>query len=132
MSMNSSAQQQTQREIVRVQANREELVERMARTVREDGTVEPLKGILLHRSSSPTELHPRVAEPVFAVIAQGSKELYLGDERYRYDPYHYCLSTVELPVSSQIIEASPERPYLGYLPFSILLAKSIESRSEGK
>jgi AraC-like DNA-binding protein len=47
------------------------------------------------------------------VIAQGSKEVFLGDDRYQYDPMHYLLATAELPVVSQIIEASPERPYLG-------------------
>jgi AraC-like DNA-binding protein len=51
-------------------------------------------------------------DPAFCVIAQGSKEIHLGEECYRYDPYHYCLGTVELPVVSQVIEASPERPYL--------------------
>ena len=112
ISMDSMNPQQIEREAQRMQANRDELVERIARAVGEDGTVEPLKGIRLHRASSPTELHPRVYEPVLGVIAQGSKELYLGEERYQYDPYHYCLGTVELPVASHIIEASKERPYL--------------------
>ncbi len=48
----------------------------------------------------------------FCVIAQGSKEVFLGIERYQYDPAHYLLVTAELPVVSQIIEASWERPYL--------------------
>jgi AraC-like DNA-binding protein len=48
----------------------------------------------------------------FCVIAQGSKEVLLGDTRYRYDPAHYLLATAELPVVSQIIAASQERPYL--------------------
>lgn len=95
-------------QVQREQANREELSERIARYFREDGAVEPLKGILLRRSSSPTESIPGVSVPAFSVIAQGSKELYLGGERYRYDPYHYCLGTVELPVASQIVEASKE------------------------
>jgi AraC-like DNA-binding protein len=46
------------------------------------------------------------------VVAQGSKEVMLGGNRYRYDPAHYLLTTVELPVVGQVIEASPERPYL--------------------
>jgi len=96
----------------RTQANRAELVERIARAVRKDGTVEPLPGVRLYRSSSPAELGFGVSDPAFYVIAQGSKEFYLGEERHRYDPYHYCLGTVELPVVSYIIEASPERPYL--------------------
>ena len=53
-----------------------------------------------------------MSDPAFCVIAQGSKEVFLGDERYRYDPAHYLLVTVELPIVSQIIEASQERPYL--------------------
>jgi integrase len=46
------------------------------------------------------------------VIAQGSKEVLLGESRYRYDPSQYLLATVELPRVSQVLEASKERPYL--------------------
>jgi AraC-like DNA-binding protein len=53
-----------------------------------------------------------VTYPSFCVIAQGAKEVYLGGECYRYDPYHYLLATVELPVAIQLVEGSPERPYL--------------------
>ena len=48
-------QQQAEREAQWVQANREELVERIARVMREDGTVQPLQGLHLSRSSLPTE-----------------------------------------------------------------------------
>jgi AraC-like DNA-binding protein len=95
----------------RAQANRSELVERVVRAVREDGRVEPLKGLYLNRSSTLKRLHS-VSDPCFCVVAQGSKEILLGDERYQYDPAHYLLFTAELPVVTQIIEASPERPYL--------------------
>lgn len=104
--------QQIEREAQRAQANREELVERMMQACRKDGPAAPLDGIRLYRSSSPTELNLTLSDPAFAVIAQGSKELYLGEERYQYDPYHYCLGTLELPVASHVIEASRERPYL--------------------
>ncbi|OUC06665.1 AraC family transcriptional regulator [Litorilinea aerophila] len=96
----------------RTQANRAELVERLTRYLPTDGRVEPYPGIRLHRSSSPTDSLPVVADPAFCVIAQGSKEVYLGEECYRYDPYHYCLGTVDLPVVSRVVDASPERPYL--------------------
>jgi len=36
----------------------------------------------------------------------------LGDSVYRYDPAHYLLATVGLPVVGQVLEASAERPYL--------------------
>jgi AraC-like DNA-binding protein len=47
------------------------------------------------------------------VIAQGSKEVLLGSDRYQYDPMHYLLGTVELPIASRILEATQEKPYLG-------------------
>ena len=104
--------QQTEREAQQVQANREELVERIARAMREDGTAQPLQGLHLSRSSLPLKLLHSVLEPSVCVIAQGSKEVLLGENRYRYDPSHYLLATVELPRVSQVLEASKERPYL--------------------
>jgi len=53
-----------------------------------------------------------VSKPAFCVIAQGSKEVFLGEHRYQYDPAHYLLTTVELPVVSQVLEASQTQPYL--------------------
>src|ERR687889_266482 len=93
-------------------AGRDELAERIARAVRGDGTVEPLEGLHLARASSPTEAVHGVSTPSFCVIAQGSKEILLGDEVYRYDPAHYLIATAALPVSGRITEASEERPYL--------------------
>ena len=51
--------------------------------------------------------------PSFCLIAQGSKEILLGDKRYCYNPAQYLISTVALPISTWITEASEERPYLG-------------------
>src|SRR5262245_9904376 len=53
------------------------------------------------------------SNPSFCVIAQGSKELVLGDNRYVYNPAHYLVATATLPISSRVVEASPERPSLG-------------------
>lgn len=103
---------QATREASRVQANREELTERIAQAIRRDGTIEPLKGLHFNRTSSPTECAHSVSIPAFCVIAQGSKEVLLGSDRYQYDPMHYLLATVELPIVSQILEASKAQPFL--------------------
>ena len=103
---------QAKREAERAQANRAELTERIAQAIRHDGTIEPLKGLHFNRSSSPSECIHSVSVPAFCVIAQGSKEVLLGSDRYQYDPMHYLLATVELPIVSQILEASKEQPYL--------------------
>src|ERR1700716_2919502 len=110
--MESLNEQEREREARQALANREELAERIARAFREDGTVEPLRGLHLKRVSSPTEPVHGVSIAAFCVIAQGSKEIYLGEDYYRYDPGHYLLATVELPIVIQIGEASAERPHL--------------------
>src|SRR3712207_4982866 len=89
--------QHSEREAYREQASREELVERIARAIREDGTVEPLEGLELWRASSPTELGHGLSYPAFCVIAQGAKEVLLGENRYRYDPAHYLIAIAAPP-----------------------------------
>ncbi len=107
------AERHEERAAQRVQAHREELVERIARAIRDDGTAQPLQGLHLYRHSVPLEQVHSVVEPSVCVVAQGSKEFLLGDSRYRYDPLHYLLATVELPHVGQVLEASKERPFLG-------------------
>lgn len=104
--------QRAEVETHRMYTYQEELAERIARAIPRDGAMEPLKGLLLSRFSNPTEPLHGVSRPSFCVIAQGSKQVMLGDSLYRYDPAHYLLATVELPVVGQVVEASAERPYL--------------------
>ncbi len=68
---------------------------------------------MLRRASSPTELGHGVSYPSFCMSAQGSKEILLGDNRYRYNPAQYLIATTALPIASRITEASLEHPYLG-------------------
>ena len=110
--MDAINHQQAQRDGQRLQAYRDELVERIARAVREDGVIQPLEGLHLARVSTPLEKLHSVMEPSLCVIAQGSKEVLLGTNRYQYDPFHYLLATLELPRVSQVLEASKDRPYL--------------------
>ena len=90
----------------RMQTQVEELAERISGTLAEDGHIEPLGGLHVHYASSTRRLHS-VSQPGFCLIAQGSKEIFLANERYQYDPANYLLVTSELPIVSQIIEASP-------------------------
>lgn len=123
----------------RIQINRAELIKRMTRAVPEDGLLEPFPGIVLGRFSRPTEEQVyAMFKPSFCVIAQGSKEVLLGEEAFRYDPGHYLISTVVLPVVSQVVEASKEKPYLGFqlyldptLVASVMMESGIETKKTG-
>lgn len=55
-----------------------------------------------------------VYKPSFCIVAQGSKEVWLSQERFQYGPADYLVASVNLPVTAQVIEASPEAPYLGF------------------
>jgi AraC-like DNA-binding protein len=71
-----------------------------------------VRGLGLYRASAPTQRLHGVHTPCVCVIAQGAKRVMLGDEVYLYDRAQYLAASVDLPVSGQVIEASPEKPYL--------------------
>ena len=103
----------SERAVRMAQAGREELLERVVRAVGEDGAVEAPGGLRLLRQSAPTPMDHGVSFPAFCVIAQGSKEVWLGDDRYRYDANHYLITAAALPIATRVTEASEDRPYLG-------------------
>jgi hypothetical protein len=104
---------ESKREAQRMQSDKEELVERIARALPEDGALDPFPGFRLARSSKPTEPVHAVYQPAFCFVAQGRKQALLGEEVFRYDPGNYLIFTVDLPLTFQVEEASKERPYLG-------------------
>jgi AraC-like DNA-binding protein len=102
----------TDRRAARMEMDQEELAERLARAMPRDGVSEPYPGVNLARFARPTELHHGFLEPCFCVIAQGAKTLTLGEDVFRYDPARYMVATVGVPMTAQVVEASPDRPYL--------------------
>jgi AraC-like DNA-binding protein len=69
--------------------------------------------MVLFRSSAPSEPTHAVYEPALCLVAQGRKQVLLADELYTYDPVHYLLVSVDLPIVGQVVEATPQTPYLG-------------------
>jgi AraC-like DNA-binding protein len=130
--MNSKA---TKRDAQRAQSNREEIVERIAEALPADGILDVFSGLRLARAAQPTEPVRAVYQPAFCYVAQGGKQALLGEEVFRYDPGHYLLYTVDLPLTVQVKEASKERPYLGFrlsLDSSIVASVMLESGVEPK
>jgi AraC-like DNA-binding protein len=121
---------EAKREAQRTQSNREELAERIARALPEDGTLDVLTSIRLARSSGPTVPIHSMYQPSFCVVAQGRKQALLGEEVFRYDSGHYLIYTVDLPLTFQVEEASKERPYLGFrLNLDAALVASVRMES---
>jgi AraC-like DNA-binding protein len=97
----------------RTEIERQELAEAIRGVVHRDGLAEVQPGLTLYRVSAPTEPVYGVSESCFCVIAQGAKHVMLGEDRFRYDPNNYLISTVGLPTVHQIDVATPAKPYLG-------------------
>jgi hypothetical protein len=64
--METISSQPADRQAQRMQANREELVERIKRSVPEDEVIQPLAGLYLARASVPRERVHSVVSPPFA------------------------------------------------------------------
>lgn len=54
-----------------------------------------------------------VSEPLFAIVVQGEKNLSLSEKIFQYGVAQYLVTSVDLPLSVCMIEATPDQPYLG-------------------
>ncbi|NNJ25000.1 AraC family transcriptional regulator [Alienimonas chondri] len=114
----------------RLRRHHAELAFRIRDAMPEDGRTEVGPGVFFNRASAAGEVFHAVAQPCFCVIAQGSKEVRLGDSQFRYDPARYLITTMELPVSGQVVQASAAEPYLSLrLPLESSLVTSVLAES---
>ncbi|QDH73487.1 AraC family transcriptional regulator [Brevundimonas sp. M20] len=73
----------------------------------------PVPGLILMRSCSQMPPQQMLYRPTLCIIAQGSKEIMVGDRTVRYGQGQTLVVTVEAPVLSRVIEASAASPYIG-------------------
>ncbi|CAJ0991965.1 AraC family transcriptional regulator [Sodalis praecaptivus] len=72
----------------------------------------PVAGVTLFRASSADMPLPSVYRPCLCFIAQGSKQVMLGQAIYRYRPGQYPVVSIDLPMINLITAATPRSPYL--------------------
>lgn len=88
-------------------------------------------GLTLFREVVPTTAWSGTYEPNIGLIVQGRKRVELGRNTFFYDPTQFLLTSVDLPVVSQVIEASRARPYLCLrLDLEIPVVQELLSRGE--
>src|SRR3984885_15262112 len=71
--------------------------------------------LTLHRRSAPTQPLHCIYTLGLGVIAQGGKQVMLGDEVIDYGPHRSMLTTIDLPVVSHVTQASVRKPFLSLL-----------------
>ncbi len=84
-----------------------------ARTAGEHAT--PIPGLTLYRRTDRTPCYPATYEPSLNVFVQGQKRITLGATTYLCDGSTFLLSSLDLPVVSQIVQASEAAPLLSML-----------------
>ena len=84
-----------------------------ARTAGEHATAIP--GLTLYRRTDTTACYPATYEPSFNLFVQGQKRITLGGTTYLCDRSTFLLSSLDLPVVSQIVQASEAVPLLSML-----------------
>ncbi len=68
--------------------------------------------LTLYRFSQPTAAAPVLQRPAVYVVAQGRKQVVVGDRTYFYDRSQYLAVSVDLPAVARVVAASPDEPYL--------------------
>ena len=71
-----------------------------------------IPALSFHRFSRPSQPFHGIYQPTFCLIGQGRKLVMLGEELLPYSPTDFLLGSVDLPIVSHIVEATPQTPYL--------------------
>jgi AraC-like DNA-binding protein len=91
------------------------LIEKWTRTSNQFGNDTGIPGLRLSRWEAPTPPTSYTHNASICLIAQGKKQVLLGGDSFIYDTNHFLISSVNLPITANIMEASKEKPYLGLI-----------------
>ena len=116
----------------RARALRTELARKIASFIGpKEKLITDTPGLLLSRRTAPTAPASATYEPSLAVVAQGRKQATLGGTTFIFDQSRYLLTSLDLPVICNVIEASEAVPYLCFvLKLEIPAVRELLSREE--
>jgi AraC-like DNA-binding protein len=100
-----------------------------AQSTGEHATVIPR--LALFRRTAPSPCYRATYEPSLTVFVQGRKLINLGGTEYLCDGSSFLLSSIDIPVQSQIVEASEETPLLSmFLRLDMGTVRDVLSRED--
>ena len=74
-----------------------------------------IPALRLHRRAAATEPLHCIYNLGLGVVAQGRKQVLIGDEAIDYGPGQSMLTTIDLPVVSHVTRATAREPFLGMM-----------------
>lgn len=98
-------------------AERARLIEELRELIDEGASGEgltesPLPGLAYFRASRTGPRSPDLYDPTLCIVASGEKKAFMGNQTYTYDPLHYRVLAVPLPIEIEITRASEDEPFL--------------------
>lgn len=75
-------------------------------------TATPIPHLEISVGQSTAEKSPCLYRSMICFILQGSKHVSINDVRLKYDPAHYLVSALDLPLIGQIMDAENGQPYV--------------------
>jgi AraC-like DNA-binding protein len=111
---------------------RKELARKIAAHAQQPGaTPTAIPGMALYRRTTPTACFLTTYEPSLSVFVQGRKRINLGGAIYFCDASSFLLSSIDVPVESQIVEASEQVPLLSlFLRLDMPTVREVLSRED--
>ncbi|WP_459614245.1 AraC family transcriptional regulator [Bordetella sp. 2513F-2] len=71
----------------------------------------PVAGLATVRADAPSDLQYAISRPMVCLVVQGTKQVTMGNLSYTFSAGDSLLITADVPTVSQIVHASPLRPY---------------------
>jgi AraC-like DNA-binding protein len=100
----------------RAVAMRRDLARKIAAHIREDGKeATAVPGLSLYRKSAPTQCTSAAYEPELIVFVQGEKRINVGGTTLEVNESTFLLTSIDMPVVSQVTKATREEPILALL-----------------
>jgi AraC-like DNA-binding protein len=100
----------------RAVAMRKDLARKIAEHIRVDGKeATTMPGLSLYRKSAPTQCTSAAYEPELIVFVQGEKRINVGGTALEVNESTFLLTSIDMPVISQVTKASREEPILALL-----------------
>lgn len=91
----------------------EKIKDIILRNIPDEGNYEcSIKGVRLVRRDNPTEFLRCFYNPTCILVLQGKKHMMYGANNIIYKKGQYVVSCTDIPVSSRIIEATKENPFV--------------------
>lgn len=84
-------------------------------TVGNEDCLTVIESLSLFRREVVAEPCACTIEPSVLFVAQGTKQLLVGEQNFTYDTQHFLLNSLDMPASSQVVDASLDNPCLGLM-----------------